>query len=395
MHRARQLPDAARAGSGAPPRRQRRGRDSNPGCGGCPHNGFQDRRIQPLCHPSGPSDDRTAVRRSTLGDPRRGGRAAEGTRLLSEYGAKSPSRVRIPPSPLPNSPVREAGKVRRPSPGLPGGLANGSGSILDARATQARPPALLDGARRVPLRRSIGCRDLAALEPDHGLDYRSAASRPVACGTPDCLRGDDGRRFRRPPMGHQSGRRVLHGDRPALRGWFLPRQCVLEPALLMVAGSPVQAWHRAGIRREAAAGRVRTGTRCGGAAVVRGTGRPRGGSGRRRLGAGWAGCAVGALRSHAGRPRGCDSRGVAGPPRASRQRASVIPARDRPWHGHRACLFREARDPANLSSVSFGVVCGSRMEAPHPCGGSPSSLAGGGWRVRRDRRAVGGGDQLA
>ena len=80
--------------------RQRRGRDSNPGCGGCPHNGFQDRRIQPLCHPSGPSDDRTAVRRSTLGDPRRGGRAAEGTRLLSEYGAKSPSRVRIPPSPL-------------------------------------------------------------------------------------------------------------------------------------------------------------------------------------------------------------------------------------------------------------------------------------------------------
>ena len=32
---------------------ERRGRDSNPGCGGCPHNGFQDRRIQPLCHPSG------------------------------------------------------------------------------------------------------------------------------------------------------------------------------------------------------------------------------------------------------------------------------------------------------------------------------------------------------
>ena len=31
---------------------------------------------------------------------RRGGRAAEGTRLLSEYGGKPPSRVRIPPSPL-------------------------------------------------------------------------------------------------------------------------------------------------------------------------------------------------------------------------------------------------------------------------------------------------------
>ena len=31
--------------------------------------------------------------------PRRGGRAAEGTRLLSEYGDQTPSRVRIPPSP--------------------------------------------------------------------------------------------------------------------------------------------------------------------------------------------------------------------------------------------------------------------------------------------------------
>src|SRR5258705_13475670 len=37
--------------------------------------------------------------------PRRGGRAAEGTRLLSEYGVHTPSRVRIPPSPLP-SPAR-------------------------------------------------------------------------------------------------------------------------------------------------------------------------------------------------------------------------------------------------------------------------------------------------
>ena len=29
----------------------RRGRDSNPRCR-CRHTGFQDRRIQPLCHPS-------------------------------------------------------------------------------------------------------------------------------------------------------------------------------------------------------------------------------------------------------------------------------------------------------------------------------------------------------
>src|ERR1700732_3202045 len=31
--------------------------------------------------------------------PGRGGRVAEGTRLLSEYGVHTPSRVRIPPSP--------------------------------------------------------------------------------------------------------------------------------------------------------------------------------------------------------------------------------------------------------------------------------------------------------
>jgi hypothetical protein len=31
---------------------KRKGGDSNPRDGGCPSNGFQDRRIQPLCHPS-------------------------------------------------------------------------------------------------------------------------------------------------------------------------------------------------------------------------------------------------------------------------------------------------------------------------------------------------------
>ena len=31
---------------------RRRGRDSNPRCRGCPHNGFRDRPIQPLSHPS-------------------------------------------------------------------------------------------------------------------------------------------------------------------------------------------------------------------------------------------------------------------------------------------------------------------------------------------------------
>src|ERR1035441_3145784 len=41
--------------------------------------------------------------------PGRGGRVAEGTRLLSEYGDQTPSRVRIPPSPSPPH-------IRRPQP---------------------------------------------------------------------------------------------------------------------------------------------------------------------------------------------------------------------------------------------------------------------------------------
>src|SRR5438128_9606415 len=51
-------------------------------------NGFQDRRIQPLCHPSASG----AMLRADVqalhwpAPPGRGGRVAEGTRLLSEYG---------------------------------------------------------------------------------------------------------------------------------------------------------------------------------------------------------------------------------------------------------------------------------------------------------------------
>jgi hypothetical protein len=76
-----------------------------------PPNGFQDRRIQPLCHPSAapqmlraraaPAATLDAVSRlAPCQTPRRGGREAEGTRLLSEYGGQTPSRVRIPPSPF-------------------------------------------------------------------------------------------------------------------------------------------------------------------------------------------------------------------------------------------------------------------------------------------------------
>src|SRR5205807_10380059 len=78
---------------------------------GSPDASFQDWCIRPLCHPSGDGADaspggpkRNASGRRptfTLAEtPGRGGRVAEGTRLLSEYGVHAPSRVRIPPSPL-------------------------------------------------------------------------------------------------------------------------------------------------------------------------------------------------------------------------------------------------------------------------------------------------------
>ena len=41
---------------------QRRGRDSNSRYANQTHNGFQDRRIQPLCHPSGEPDATRLVR---------------------------------------------------------------------------------------------------------------------------------------------------------------------------------------------------------------------------------------------------------------------------------------------------------------------------------------------
>src|SRR5213078_3819509 len=52
--------------------------------------------------PGGPKRNASGRRSTfTLAEtPGRGGRVAEGTRLLSEYGVHAPSRVRIPPSPL-------------------------------------------------------------------------------------------------------------------------------------------------------------------------------------------------------------------------------------------------------------------------------------------------------
>ena len=54
-----------------------------------------------------PPTGRSNCSRVTLPPTGRGGRVAEGTRLLSEYGDQTPSRVRIPPSP-------SARPIRRP-----------------------------------------------------------------------------------------------------------------------------------------------------------------------------------------------------------------------------------------------------------------------------------------
>ena len=91
----------------------------------------------------------------------RGGRVAEGTRLLSEYGAYTPSRVRIPPSPLsrggwPSKPMREISTVGHSTHELSEFVAplSGRGSG-DSRRTafpglEASPPFRQRGARRDP-----------------------------------------------------------------------------------------------------------------------------------------------------------------------------------------------------------------------------------------------------
>ena len=79
---------------------------------------------------------------------------AEGTRLLSEYGVHAPSRVRIPPSPLPPKPAPRAGSPtprrpaansphRRPRPGWKANWkdATGRSPRTPTRATPTAPRA--------------------------------------------------------------------------------------------------------------------------------------------------------------------------------------------------------------------------------------------------------------
>ena len=93
----------------------RRGRDSNPGDLSPGPTVFKTAAFNRSATPPGGticrgSQHATHNVRNPRGSlytgrtSRRGGRVAEGTRLLSEYGGQTPSRVRIPPSPFTPAP---------------------------------------------------------------------------------------------------------------------------------------------------------------------------------------------------------------------------------------------------------------------------------------------------
>jgi hypothetical protein len=137
---------------------RRRGRDSNPRSG-YPDSGFQDRCIRPLCHPSWGPRDGSWGRWHATGSAaaacaarpcskipqalRRGGRVAEGTRLLSEYGGKPLSRVRIPPSPFSTCRGRPGVAAGREVPATRRGRA---GAVPPATLGHLAPVAQLDRA---------------------------------------------------------------------------------------------------------------------------------------------------------------------------------------------------------------------------------------------------------
>ena len=104
-------------------------------------------RAQALNWPGGP-------RASVLPRTRRGGRVAEGTRLLSEYGVHAPSRVRIPPSPPRQIPCKNGLICLQGARAVCGrhGTGHAPGSILEA----LRPPSADRFPRPPPQRSAMG-----------------------------------------------------------------------------------------------------------------------------------------------------------------------------------------------------------------------------------------------
>ncbi len=98
--------DRGRQPAGGACRGQRAGGEPDAGRGAVPPRAPQRRRARRLhrrCRAQGvpaAAGGRARLAHRLPSAPGRGGRVAEGTRLLSEYGGQPPSRVRIPPSPF-------------------------------------------------------------------------------------------------------------------------------------------------------------------------------------------------------------------------------------------------------------------------------------------------------
>ena len=131
---------------------RRKGRDSNPGDRSRGLTVFKTAAFnRSATLPRGPQmlGNRSApVGRLYTGMPvpRRGGRAAEGTRLLSEYGDQTPSRVRIPPSPsrgrrATTAPaIRPVPALRRHDLGATSASLSRRSAVMGARGWVPDPP---------------------------------------------------------------------------------------------------------------------------------------------------------------------------------------------------------------------------------------------------------------
>jgi hypothetical protein len=142
------------------------------------------RRLVDRCRGAGCIGKAHGARGQPLNSERlgRGGRVAEGTRLLSEYGVTTPSRVRIPPSPLRLAvPLRGAGGRVAGEPAQP---ARDARRRSRARAARTSSPA--PRMRRVAGRAAVS---VVAVEPIIGGGPAGACTRSA---TGRIARVDDG-----------------------------------------------------------------------------------------------------------------------------------------------------------------------------------------------------------
>ncbi len=122
----------------------------------------------------------------------RGGRAAEGTRLLSEYGQYVPSRVRIPPSPSRTGPANRALPIRvadGPSSCTPGPVV-AHGGIFGSAGWLVAGPWSSAGQVRPHIRLSFLSASLMTVlfAPTPVADQAEETSDPQRCAADPCGR---------------------------------------------------------------------------------------------------------------------------------------------------------------------------------------------------------------